>query len=218
MRTRSLWTTNSPGSPLALWVPTWVKNKPRVLFQLRLLCKKARFVFSPALKIYFAESKARTIVGSVSDETVLRTEADQFIELECWITLKGLQWKWRRVRKVGKKNPASLTSLLRRLLLKLIHGYSELNSVYNYLCNFLLYCATSLTLWAEWIFALPAQSLKPNVKIKIPQYNFFRRWERLGVDGTGTSERYSPSRLCATRDFRKTPTWDLGRISCTNEM
>jgi hypothetical protein len=34
--------------------------------------------------MYFAESKARTIVGSVSDETVLRTDADQFIKPVGW--------------------------------------------------------------------------------------------------------------------------------------
>jgi hypothetical protein len=43
-----------PGKPPALPVPTCVKNIPLVLFQLNLLCKKALFVFSPALKIYFA--------------------------------------------------------------------------------------------------------------------------------------------------------------------
>lgn len=36
-------------------------------------------MFSPALKIYFALSKVTTIVGSVSDEMEVKTEADQFI-------------------------------------------------------------------------------------------------------------------------------------------
>jgi hypothetical protein len=71
----------SPGRPLARCVPTDVKNIALVFLQFRLLCRKARFVFSPALKIYFAESKLRTIVGSVSEETVLRTVVDQFILL-----------------------------------------------------------------------------------------------------------------------------------------
>jgi len=58
--------------------------------------------------MYFAESKARTTVGSVSEETVVRADADQFIELECSATRKVSRWKWRRARVVDK-NPASLT-------------------------------------------------------------------------------------------------------------
>lgn len=37
-------------------------------------------MFSPTLKIYFALSKVRMTVGSVSDEMGVKTEADQFIE------------------------------------------------------------------------------------------------------------------------------------------
>jgi hypothetical protein len=40
--------------------------------------------------MYFAESKATTTVGSVSEETVVRTDADQLIER---VTQKDLQGK-----------------------------------------------------------------------------------------------------------------------------
>ena len=69
---------NIPARPPTLSFPRSVKNIPLVLRQLRLLCRKDRPVFSPALKMYFAESKLTTTVGSVSEETVLRTVADQF--------------------------------------------------------------------------------------------------------------------------------------------
>lgn len=68
---------NSPGRPLARCVPTEVKNTPLVFFQFLLLWRNARVVFSPTLKIYLAESKVITTVGSVSEEMVLRTEAFQ---------------------------------------------------------------------------------------------------------------------------------------------
>lgn len=71
----------SPARPLALSVPIEVKNIPLERFQLRRLCKKARLVFSPALKMYFAESNVTTTVGSVSDEEADKTVADQSIAL-----------------------------------------------------------------------------------------------------------------------------------------
>jgi hypothetical protein len=58
-------------------VPTEVKNTPLVFFQFPLLWRNARVVFSPTLKMYLAESKVITTVGSVSEDTVLRTEALQ---------------------------------------------------------------------------------------------------------------------------------------------
>jgi hypothetical protein len=58
-------------------VPTEVKNTPLVFFQFLLLWRNARVVFSPTLKMYLAESKAITTVGSVSEDMELRTDAFQ---------------------------------------------------------------------------------------------------------------------------------------------
>jgi hypothetical protein len=58
-------------------VPTEVKNTPLVFFQFLLLWRNARVVFSPTLKMYFAESKVMRTVGSVSEDTELRTDAFQ---------------------------------------------------------------------------------------------------------------------------------------------
>jgi hypothetical protein len=58
-------------------VPTEVKNTPLVFFQFLLLWRNARVVFSPTLKMYLAESKVMTTVGSVSEDTELRTDAFQ---------------------------------------------------------------------------------------------------------------------------------------------
>jgi len=63
-------------------VPTEVKNTPLVFFQFLLLWRKARVVFSPTLKTYLAESKVITTVGSVSEDTVLRTEAFQDMDAD----------------------------------------------------------------------------------------------------------------------------------------
>ena len=71
---------NGPGKPPTRLVPGCVKNNAFVLFQLCLLWRNALLVFSPTLKIYFALSKVRMTVGSVSDEMGVKTEADQFIE------------------------------------------------------------------------------------------------------------------------------------------
>jgi hypothetical protein len=43
------------------------------------LCKKALFVFSPTLNMYFAEAKVITMVGSVSELVVVKTDVDQFM-------------------------------------------------------------------------------------------------------------------------------------------
>jgi hypothetical protein len=48
-----------------------------------MFCWKALTVFSPTLKIYFAESKVTKIDGSVSEERLDRTEEDQF-EAAMW--------------------------------------------------------------------------------------------------------------------------------------
>jgi hypothetical protein len=58
-------------------VPTEVKNTPLVFFQFLLLWRNVRVVFSPTLKIYLAESKVMRTVGSVSEDTELRTDAFQ---------------------------------------------------------------------------------------------------------------------------------------------
>jgi predicted transcriptional regulator len=50
---------------------------------------KALFVFSGILKMYLPESNSMTMVGSVSEVTVLRTLADQFIVA----ALDGEEWK-----------------------------------------------------------------------------------------------------------------------------
>lgn len=60
-----------PGTPLDLCVPSRVKNKALTFLNPLLLSNTARVVFSPALKIYFAESKAITMDGSVSEERVV---------------------------------------------------------------------------------------------------------------------------------------------------
>jgi hypothetical protein len=77
VRPESAKVINKPGRPLARWVPTEVKNTPLVFFQFLLLWRNARVVFSPTLKMYFAESKVMTTVGSVSEDTELRTDALQ---------------------------------------------------------------------------------------------------------------------------------------------
>jgi len=59
---------NTPGTPLDLCVPSLVKNKDLTFLQPLLFCIIARVVFSPALKIYLAESKVNTTDGSVSEE------------------------------------------------------------------------------------------------------------------------------------------------------
>jgi hypothetical protein len=61
-------TSNIPGTPLDLCVLSCVKNKALTFLNPLLLCNIARVVFSPALKIYFAESKVITMDGSVSEE------------------------------------------------------------------------------------------------------------------------------------------------------
>ena len=68
-----------PGTPLDLCVPSCVRNNALTLLQPLLSCNIARVVFSPALKIYLAESNVITIDGSVSEESVVYTEVDQFI-------------------------------------------------------------------------------------------------------------------------------------------
>jgi hypothetical protein len=77
VRPESAKVINNPGRPLARWVPTEVKNTPLVFFQFLLLWRNARVVFSPTLKMYLAESKAITTVGSVSEDMELRTDAFQ---------------------------------------------------------------------------------------------------------------------------------------------
>lgn len=73
-------------------------------------------VFSPTLKRYLAESKAMTTEGSVSDESVLKTDVLQSIECAC---LRGVGWKDRNgslnniVHGLGRHNKlASLTNAL----------------------------------------------------------------------------------------------------------
>ena len=61
-------TGNIPGTPLDLCVLSCVKNKALTFLHPLLFCNIARVVFSPALKIYFAESKVITMDGSVSEE------------------------------------------------------------------------------------------------------------------------------------------------------
>lgn len=68
-----------PGTPAARCVPMDVKKRHCALRQFRLLCSHARTVFSPALNMYFPVSNVITMVGSVSEETVETTEADQAI-------------------------------------------------------------------------------------------------------------------------------------------
>jgi len=62
---------NIPETPLDLCVPSCVKNKALTFLHPLLLCNIARVVFSPALKIYFEESKVITMDGSVSEERVV---------------------------------------------------------------------------------------------------------------------------------------------------
>lgn len=72
-----------PGTPAARCVPMDVKKRHRALRQFCLPCSHARTVFSPALNMYFPVSNVITMVGSVSEETVETTEADQAIVLRC---------------------------------------------------------------------------------------------------------------------------------------
>ena len=64
-------TDNTPGTPLDLCVPSRVKNNAVTFLQPLPLCNIAREVFSPALKIYLAESNVITMDGSVSEESVV---------------------------------------------------------------------------------------------------------------------------------------------------
>ena len=52
---------------------------PWIFFQLLLFCRNALFVFSDTLKMYFAWGNVTSTEGSVSDDRVVRTDADQSI-------------------------------------------------------------------------------------------------------------------------------------------
>jgi hypothetical protein len=62
---------DTPPTPLDLCVPSRVKNNALAFLQPLLLCSIVRVVFSPALKIYLAESNVITMDGSVSEESVV---------------------------------------------------------------------------------------------------------------------------------------------------
>ena len=63
--------SDTPGTPLDLCVPSRVKNNALTFLQPLLFCNIARVVFSPALKIYLADSNVITMDGSVSEDSVV---------------------------------------------------------------------------------------------------------------------------------------------------
>jgi hypothetical protein len=62
---------DTPGTPPDLCIPSRVKNNALAFLQPFLFCNIARVVFSPALKIYLADSNVITMDGSVSEESAV---------------------------------------------------------------------------------------------------------------------------------------------------